>query len=102
MSAMTADDADFAEQLGECWCCGNGYPPSALLHLGTHPEVTVCIGCGDYLAQRARERRDELRPSLAGRGRDVLRSARRVVMDHGWHELPVVGPVLRRLGRYLP
>jgi hypothetical protein len=102
MSTMSADETDFAEQAGECWCCGNRYPDAALLHLGSHPEVRVCLGCGDYLAQRARERRDELTPSLAGRGRDVLRRARGVVMDHGWHELQVVGPVLRRLGRHLP
>ena len=102
MGAMTADETDFAEQLGECWCCGNEYPDSALLHLGSHPEVTVCLRCWNHLAQRARERQDEATPSLAGRGRHVLRSARRVVMNRGWHQLPVVGPVLRWLGRYLP
>lgn len=102
MSAMTAAGTDVGEQTGECWCCGNEHAESGLLHLGSHPEVTVCLGCGEYLAQRARERRDGMSPSIAGRGRDLLRSGRRFVVHHGWHERPVVGPVLRRLGRHLP
>ncbi|HEX5966903.1 MAG TPA: hypothetical protein VFY88_00385 [Intrasporangium sp.] len=101
MSAMPAAETNPAKP-EECWCCGNTYGESSLLHLGSHPEVTVCLACGDYLARRAQERRDEFSPSLAGRARDVMRAGRRVVMDHGWHELPVVGRVLRWLDRYVP
>jgi len=40
--------------------------------------------------------------SIASRLRDGLRWARRVVMDHHWHQRPVIGRPLRWLGRYLP
>jgi hypothetical protein len=102
MTATTPAETGFAEPPAECWCCGKEHPASALLHLNNHPEVTVCLWCGEYLARRAQERRDEMTPSLAGRARDVLRRGRRVVMDHGWQGLPIIGPVLRWLGRYMP
>jgi hypothetical protein len=102
MSAMTADEAGLDELPGVCWCCGGEHPASALLHLGNHPEVTVCLRCGELLARRAQERRDEMSPSLAARARGVMRGGRRTVMNHGWHERPLVGPVLRWLDRYVP
>jgi hypothetical protein len=102
MTAATAAQAEHEPPPGVCWCCGKEHPTTALVNLGSHPEVTVCLWCADFLARRADERRDRLRPSPAGRARDVLRAGRRSVMDHGWHTLPVVGPVLRWLGRYLP
>jgi hypothetical protein len=34
--------------------------------------------------------------------RGGLRAARRLVMRRGWHNRPVIDPVLRRLGRRLP
>jgi hypothetical protein len=85
-----------------CWCCGrpNGEPD--VVRLGDHPEVAVCLGCAHFLHQRARAREDELRSSPAGLARDVLRAARALVMRRGWHELRVIGPLLRRLGARLP
>lgn len=65
------------EEERECWCCGTPNPPSRLLQLNSHPEADVCLECADYLSFRARERRNELRPSLAGRLGDVLRAGRR-------------------------
>ena len=102
MSATTAPNIEHHPPPGECWCCGKEHPATALLNLGSRPEATVCLWCADFLARRAGERRDRLRPSAAGRVRDVLRSGRRVVMARGWQTLPVVGPILRWLGRYLP
>ena len=102
MVVRTAVQTEREPPAGRCWCCGKEHPATALLNLGDRPEVTVCLWCADFLAQRARERRDRLRPSLAGRARDVLRAGRRFVMDRGWQHLPLLGPVLRRLGRYLP
>jgi ribosome-binding protein aMBF1 (putative translation factor) len=102
MTATTADQAEQAEPLAECWCCGKRHPSSALLHLDDHSEVTICLWCAEYLTRRAQERRDQMRPSPAGRVRDVLRRGRRVVIEHGWQRLPVIGSILRWLGRYLP
>jgi hypothetical protein len=36
------------------------------------------------------------------RGRDWLRAGRRTVMRREWHRKPVVGPILRWLGRHTP
>jgi hypothetical protein len=102
MSATEQLVESFDDATVRCWCCGHQQRPEQLVHLGSHPEVVVCLGCAHFLHQRARAREDELRPSLGGRGRDVLRSARMVVMNHGWHNAPVVGRVLRWLGPRLP
>jgi hypothetical protein len=102
MATANPAAADEAEPVGECWCCGTPNPPSMLVHLNKHREVTICLSCADYLARRAHERRDELRPSAGARVRDVLRGGRRVVMDHGWHRWPVIGPVLRWIDRWIP
>ena len=86
----------------ECWCCGQRYAGQRLIHLGSHPEVSVCLRCARFLYHQAGQREDALRPSLTGRLRNVLRSGRRFFMQHHWHQLPVVGRPLRWMGRYLP
>jgi hypothetical protein len=98
---VTATAEAHPEQI-RCWCCGAGQRPDDLVRLGAHPEVTVCLRCAHTLHQRAREREDQRRPSPSARARDVLRAGRRVVVRRGWHRLPVVGAVLRRLGPRLP
>ena len=101
MTAQTARSEDRADSL-ECWCCGQGQRADDVVHLGNHPEVAVCLGCAHFLHQRARGVEDARRPSPAARVRDGLRAARGVVIRHGWHEKPLIGPVLRRLGTRLP
>jgi hypothetical protein len=97
-----------AETVGDsgdvvCWCCGKrGYAEPAIVRLGEHPEVAVCLGCAHFLHQRARAREDAARPSPATRARDLLRAARGLVIRRGWHTWPVIGPVLRLLGSRLP
>jgi len=86
----------------ECWCCGNQLPEASMVRLGSHPEAAVCLSCAHFVHKEARAREDAARPSSIGRLRDVLRSGRHLVVDHGWHRLPVVGPGLRWLGRFLP
>ena len=98
--AAGADSVD--DGMVRCWCCGQHRPVEQVVHLGSHPEVAVCLGCAHFLHQQARAREDELRPSLTGRGRDVLRAGRALVMRRGWHRAPGVGRVLRWLGRRLP
>jgi hypothetical protein len=100
-TAAAAGESDAAEPL-QCWCCGSAYQESELVRLGSHPEVGVCLRCAHFLHQQARGREDALHPSLASRARDQLRSARRVVMQWGWHQKPVIGRPLRWLGRRLP
>lgn len=85
-----------------CWCCGRRYAEPDVVRLGEHREVAVCLGCAHFLHQQARARKDAVRPSPAAHGRDVLRATRRLVIRHGWHTWPVIGPALRRLGSRLP
>lgn len=85
-----------------CWCCGNQFDEPDLVRLGSHPEVGVCFGCARFLQRRAAERRDELRPTRASRVRDGVRGIREGVIARGWHRLPAVGRVLRRIDRHLP
>ena len=101
---MTAAVSASGGSSGEvvCWCCGRGRPESEVVRLGEHPETAVCLGCAHFLHQRARAREDAARPSPASRARDGIRAARRSVIRHGWHTLPGIGPVLRRLGARLP
>jgi hypothetical protein len=86
----------------QCWCCGRHRPADAVVHLGDHPEVAVCLDCAHFLHQQARDREDALTPSPVTRVRDGLRAARRLVIRRGWHEKPVIGPALRWLGGRLP
>ena len=85
-----------------CWCCGNTRPESAVVRLGSHPEVAVCLRCAHFVHQQARSREDAARSSPASRVRDGLRAARRLVMRRGWQQTPVIGPVFRWLGPRLP
>jgi predicted aminopeptidase len=73
-----------------------------MIGLGHHPEVLLCFRCAHFVHQQARAREDAAAPSLAARGRDVVRAGRTVVMRHGWQHNPVIGPVLRWLGPRLP
>jgi hypothetical protein len=100
---MTAE-ASPGESGGEvtCWCCGQRRPPTSVVHLGDHPEVSVCLRCAHFLHQQARGREDASRTSPAARLRGRLRAARWVVIRHGWHQKPGIGPLLRRLGRHTP
>jgi hypothetical protein len=109
MTAATSTEstpAD-AESVGagggaECWCCGHDYSAERLVHLGSHPEVGVCLRCAHFLHHQAGQREDALRPSIASRLRDGLRWGRRVVMERGWHQRAVIGRPLRWLGQRLP
>lgn len=85
-----------------CWCCGARRPPDGVVHLGNHPEVSVCLRCAHFLHKQARGREDALRSSPAARLRDGLRAARWYVVRHGWHQKPGIGRLLRRLGRHTP
>ena len=99
---MTTPLSAVGESGDRCWCCGGTYPASRLVHLGEHPEVAVCWRCATFLRRRATEQSDALRPSVAARGRSVVRHARSAVLEHGWQDSPVVGRVLRWVDRALP
>lgn len=101
---MTAQRAYGGESGGQvaCWCCGSVRPEDAVVRLGNHPEAAVCLRCAHFLHKQARGREDAARSSPAARARDAMRAARRFVMRHGWHRLPVIGSLLRRIGRHTP
>lgn len=100
MTAQTA--SGLAGGQVECWCCGAHRPADAVVRLGNHPEVALCLRCAHWAHLQARAREDAGRRDPAARVRDVLRAGRRAVMRRGWQHLPVIGPALRRLGRRLP
>lgn len=86
----------------ECWCCGMIQDPAELVHLGNHPEVTVCTRCAHSLSKSASEIEDRSRTGLVVRARDEFRRLRKIVMRHGWHESRLIGRPLRWLGKHTP
>jgi hypothetical protein len=85
-----------------CWCCGGRFPTDELVHLGRHPEVSVCLPCAHFLHQQARAREDARTRSPAARARDGMRAVRGFVMRHGLQDKPVIGRVLRWLDPRVP
>src|SRR2546430_13609473 len=58
-----------------CWCCGQPRPEDALVHLGNHPEVGICVSCVHFLRRRARDRQATVvRQTLRGAAESVRRS----------------------------
>ena len=85
-----------------CWCCGEQRPAASVVHLNSHPEVGVCLGCAHFLQRRATQRLDEMYPSIGSRMRTPVRKVRAIVVEHGWLNKPLVGGILRWMGRHLP
>jgi hypothetical protein len=98
MSAETQTATGQAE-LSRCWCCGRTSPDSALVHLGNHPEVGICINCVHFLRRRARDHQATV---IRQRLRGAAESVRDGVMARGWHQRPLIGPALRWVNRHLP
>jgi hypothetical protein len=91
--------ADGATARDACWCCGKVTAGDAMVHLGDHPEVGICVNCVPFLARRARD----LQATQARRRlRAIAGSVRGAVMSRGWHERPVIGPLLLWLNRRSP
>jgi len=88
-------------QAGEsrCWCCGQVRSAEALVHLGSHPEVGICINCVHFLRRRALDKQATV---MRQRLRGAAESIRSEVMARGWHQRPVIGPALQWLNRHLP
>jgi hypothetical protein len=83
----------------DCWCCGRLTADQALVRLGNHPEVGVCVSCVRFLGRRARDyQASVMRKQL----RAAAESVRGEVMSRGWHERPVIGPVLLWINRHVP
>ena len=98
-SQQTAHDEPVTSS---CWCCGSDFPETSLLRLGARPEAAVCLQCATFLHRRRTEHDDALDVSIASRGRSVIRRARSLVINHGWQNVPLIGPVLRRFDTWLP
>ena len=102
MTAVQTSIDESERPPAECWCCGARRDADQLVRLGNHPEVTLCTRCARSVAKWAGEIEDRDRHSLAARARDGFRGARKVVINRGWHRTPLVGTLLRRLGKHLP
>jgi hypothetical protein len=98
---MSAEIRSAVGQTGEssCWCCGRIEANDALVHLGSHPEVGICINCVHFLRRRARDYQATM---LRQRLRGTADAVRNQVMARGWHQRPVIGPALQWLNRHLP
>jgi hypothetical protein len=101
-TASTALAIDEPIGRSECWCCGCIEQPERMVHLGNHPEVSLCLRCAYWLRNKAREVEDQSKTGLAVRGRDAVRRARQRVIVRNLHRHPVFGPPLRWLGKHLP
>lgn len=102
MTAVTAVATYEPPRRSECWCCGKIESPEKMVHLGNHPEVTVCVPCAYWLKHAASEIKDQSRTGPRARVRDWLRRLRRAVTVRGWRNRRLVGRPLRRLGKHLP
>ena len=72
------------------------------MRLGAHPEVGICGACAVDIKQRAGQRQDELSPTWGTTVRTGVRRLREGVIAQGWHQRPLIGPILRRINRHLP
>jgi len=79
---MTADTPAAAGETdtSRCWCCGRVTAEDALVHLGNHPEVGICVNCAHFLGRKAR---DLQASAMRQRLRGAAESARREVMARG-------------------
>jgi hypothetical protein len=85
-----------------CWCCGAVEEPHRMVHLGEHPEVTLCTRCARWTAKQAGELEDQRRSGPGVVVRSSLRAARRAVVKHDLQHSRLVGGPLRWIGRWLP
>jgi len=99
--AITAVDVHDDRHV-QCWCCDLRDAPERMVHLGSHPEVNLCLGCAHFVHQQAWQIEDEGKRGPAAFARDRFRNLRAEVMRRGWHHNKVVGDKLRWLGKYLP
>lgn len=86
----------------ECWCCGTVDDPDRMVHLGNHPEVTLCVRCGYSVAKQAGAIDDRTKTGPLVIARNRFRPLRTTVMQHGWHRNRFIGRPLRWIGRRLP
>jgi hypothetical protein len=71
----------------------------SLVHLGNHPEVGICVNCVSFLVRKARGLQGS---RVQRRLHAIAESVRGEVMNRGWHDRTVIGPVLLWLNRRLP
>jgi hypothetical protein len=85
-----------------CWCCGAIDDQAKLVHLGDHPEVTICIRCAHSASKWASEIQDQSRTGFAASARNTFRRARKTVVRRSWHHNKLIGRPLRWLGKHTP
>ncbi len=102
MSAALGDLEPVPSPAPECWCCGAAVEEAALTRLGTHPEVGLCADCARWVHRRARAAAERGRRTPGTVVRRSVEGSRDWVMAMGAHGWPVLGPLLRRLDRFLP
>ncbi|EGD42756.1 hypothetical protein NBCG_02888 [Nocardioidaceae bacterium Broad-1] len=99
---MTTHAEQKADERLRCWCCDNEFPATEVVHLGAHPEVSICFDCARWVRRRALLRADAGRRGLRGGLRRTLAQTRAAVIGRGWHDRPVIGPILRWVDRRRP
>jgi hypothetical protein len=98
---MSAEAQATAGQTAEsrCWCCGQIRSDDVLVHLGSHPEVGICISCVHFLRRRAMDAQATVTRQRLRGAAELIRGQ---VMARDLHHHPVIGPALRWLDRHLP
>jgi hypothetical protein len=48
------DTAGDASQWAPCHCCGKSFPADTMVRFERHPEDALCVGCAQWLNDRAR------------------------------------------------
>jgi hypothetical protein len=74
---------------GRCWRCGRVTSEEALVRLGSHPEVGVCINCVRFLGRRE---------GLPGDGSAQAAERRGCVDPRGGHGAPLARAPGHRAG----
>ena len=101
MVIHTAIDDERVEP-SRCWCCGAIEDPTRMVHLGDHPEVTLCLRCARWASKQAWEIEDQDKTGTLVRARNQFRALRRSVVRHGWHNSHWFGGPIRWIGKRLP
>lgn len=99
---MTTHAETEADERRRCWCCDNDFPVEDVVQLGAHPEAALCFDCARWVRRRAILRADAGRRGMRVGLRRVVAQMRAAVIGNGWHDRPVIGPILRWIDRRMP
>ena len=102
MNPTDSVPAEDGTDTSQCWCCGSSRRTEEMVSLGDHPEVTLCWDCARWAHRRAVAQADALSPGVGSAIRSRIQAVRDRVIALELHQRPRLGPILRRIDRWLP